>query len=140
MWNAPDPQRFHPLVWEIVRHIPHGKVSTYGQIASMIPPAPNDDPDRHRRLSPRWVGHALRSTPDAQVPWHRVINSQGGISLPAGSREAITQQRRLMDEGVQFDRNGKVDFDLCGWAGPDDCWLNERGLYPPIPLGRTRLL
>ena len=38
MFNPPDPDRFNPLVWQIVRMIPPGKVSSYGQIASMIPP------------------------------------------------------------------------------------------------------
>ena len=139
MWNAPNPEQFYRQVWDIVRQIPAGKVSTYGQIASMIPPAPDADPDSHRRLSPRWVGRALRSETSDGLPWHRVINSQGTISLPAGSTDALTQRRRLIAEGVQFSASGRVDFDLYGWDGPDEEWLMMQGLRTPAALGQKRL-
>ncbi|TLY28395.1 MAG: hypothetical protein E6K56_10015 [Ignavibacteria bacterium] len=62
-------------IWSTVRHIPRGKVASYGEIA---------------RLSgfigqARRVGYALRSAPPGmRLPWHRVVNSQGRISLPKG--------------------------------------------------------
>jgi len=128
MWNPPDPNFFRN-VWLIVRQIPRGKVSTYGQIASMIPPYADSSPDEHRRLSPRWVGTAMRKTPDKPIPWQRVINSQGKISLPAAS--GIEQRQRLEEEGIVFDAKGKVNLKAVGWQGPDDEWLDEHNLLPP---------
>lgn len=132
MWNPPDPNYF-ATVWRIVRQIPEGKVSSYGQIASMIPPMPEADADQYRRLGPRWVGTAMRTEPDAPIPWHRVINSQGSISL-AGTT-GTEQRQRLEAEGVTFDAKGRVDFEQVGWDGPDDDWLDENDLLPPNTLG-----
>ncbi|MGJ3237455.1 MAG: MGMT family protein [Anaerolineae bacterium] len=128
MWHPPDPT-FFDTVWTIVCAIPHGMVSTYGQIASMIPPAPDADPEQHRRLAPRWVGTALRNTEDDDVPWQRVINSQGKISLPEPG--ASRQRERLQAEGVVFSASGRVDLSVFGWAGPDDDWLDQHNLLPP---------
>lgn len=129
MWNPPD-ETFFETVWLIVRQIPSGKVSTYGQVASMIPPYENSTPDEHQRLSPRWVGAAMRNMPDDDsIPWQRVINSQGKISLPDASGEK--QRRLLEDEGVTFNKSGKIDLYEFGWDGPDDNWLDEHNLLPP---------
>lgn len=133
MWPPPDEPQFNRTVWRIVRQIPPGRVSTYGQIASMIPPAAGMDPQDHFRLSPRWVGTAMRKVTDASVPWHRVINSKGMISLPPGG--GFERQRaRLESEGVVFDEKGVVDFAMYGWEGPDEAWLDEWELLPPRPL------
>lgn len=132
MWNPPDPDYF-ATVWRIVRQIPSGKVSSYGQIASMIAAPPDGDPDQYRRLGPRWVGTAMRTTPDSPIPWHRVINSQGGISLPGAS--GAEQRQRLEAEGVSFDAQGHVDLAEFGWDGPDDAWLDDNDLQPPSKLG-----
>lgn len=134
MRYPPNPKAYFPVVWKIVRQIPEGKVSTYGQIASMIPPPPNVDPDQYKRLSPRWVGTAMRAKPDRPVPWQRVINSQGKISLPKGSQDANQQRFLLEAEGVQFNEKDKVSFKVCGWTGPDGDWLTEHGLLSPKPL------
>ncbi|QPC85182.1 MGMT family protein [Phototrophicus methaneseepsis] len=139
MWNPPDPASYNALVWEIVRQIPAGKVSTYGQIASMIPAPDGSDPDQHKRLGPRWVGSAMRAVKDPDVPWHRVINTKGEISLPAGSSSARIQQQRLLAEGILFDENERVDLTQYGWSGPDDAWLDAHDLFPPIDLAPPRL-
>lgn len=131
MWQAPDPN-YNETVWRIVRQIPVGRVSTYGQIAGMIPPRPEDDPDQYKRLGPRWVGNALNNVPDTPndpVPWQRVINSQGKISLSGNTGE--TQRQRLEDEGIVFGDNERVDLPTYGWHGPDDAWLDEHNLLPP---------
>ena len=134
MFNPPNPQPFFETVWNIVCQIPAGKVSSYGQIASMMPPTAVDA-NSMRRLAPRWVGTALRKTPRGKaIPWHRVINSQGKISFPAGSAQAKKQRRLLEIEGVHFDDKGKVDFETVGWQGPDDSYLEASGLLPPRPL------
>ena len=136
MFNPPEPDYFFRTVWDIVQQIPSGKVSSYGQIASMIPPYADLDPVRMKSLAPRWVGTALRRTPRGKsIPWHRVINSQGAISLPAGSANAEEQRRRLEMEGLEFDRRGKVDFRKVGWQGPTDEYLQRNDLLPPRSLG-----
>jgi methylated-DNA-protein-cysteine methyltransferase-like protein len=59
---------------------------------------------------------ALRSLPaDTRIPWHRVINAQGRISLPEGSASQLTQRERLEAEGILFRINGSVDLCLFGW-------------------------
>ena len=136
MFNPPNAKTFFETVWEIVLQIPPGMVSSYGQIASMIPPDADIEPARMRRLAPRWVGTALRKTPRGKsIPWHRVINSRGEISFPAGSAQADEQRRLLEQEGVAFDRRGRVDLRRFAWAGPDEAFLQRRKLLPPRTLG-----
>ena len=135
MWNPPDDD-FFETVWLIVKQIPKGRVSTYGQIASMIPPLSQVTPDEHRRLSPRWVGTAMRNVPDGQaIPWQRVINSQGKISLSGSS--GVRQRQLLEAEGIPFDEKGRVDLGTYGWQGPGDEWLEEHDLLPPDIFGST---
>jgi methylated-DNA-protein-cysteine methyltransferase-like protein len=135
MFNPPNPKSFFQIVWDIVQEIPAGKVSSYGQIASMIPPDDAMEPARMRQLAPRWVGVAMRKTPRGRsIPWHRVINSQGSISFPEGSPQADEQRSRLEMEGVRFDERGKVDFALVAWQGPDEAVLQRKHLLPPRPL------
>lgn len=133
----PDPDRFFQLVWAIVRQVPRGIVTTYGQIASMIPPPLGVEVGDYDRLGPVWVGKAMNavsSVDESGVPWQRVINSQGGISLPEGSRAALEQRQRLEAEGVQFDAKGRVNLNRWGWDGPADDWLREMNLRPPHPI------
>lgn len=131
MFVSPDPD-FNEKVWLITRQIPEGKVSTYGQIASMIPPLPDADPEAHRRLAPRWVGEALRNLPDDSIPWQRVINSQGKVSLGGSTGE---KQRALLEaEGVVFNESGQVSFAQVGWIGPATAWLEENDFDAPTPL------
>lgn len=135
MYQPPDPTSFNSIVWEIVRQVPEGQVSTYGQIASMIPPPDGVPPDQFDRLGARWVGSAMRAVPTGSaVPWHRVINSQGKISLPSGSASADEQRARLEMEGIEFDEAGRVDFDRVGWDGPPADWLAQYDLMPPRSL------
>jgi methylated-DNA-protein-cysteine methyltransferase related protein len=145
----PDPMSYYKIVWEIVRQVPSGVVTTYGQIASMIPPPETINPPDYDRIAPRWVGYAMnasssadldsKTTPDGKtpIPWQRVINSKGGISLPKGSHSANEQRIRLEAEGVQFDENELVDLNVYGWDGPDDNWLRERKLYKPRSIKKT---
>jgi len=138
---------FDRTVWKIVWQIPPGEVITYGQIASMIPVPDGMDVKSYERISPRWVGYAMRRcmTDDLNnptdptqpsIPWQRVINSQGKISLPAGSHSAAQQRIRLEAEGVEFDRQERIDLGRYGWDGPDDDWLAANGLMPPYSLRR----
>jgi len=75
---------------------------------------------------------ALRAD-DQSVPWQRVINSKGEISLRPGQGGA-NQRHMLEAEGVEFDEQGRTDFDRFGWDGPDWEWLDLNGFYPAPQL------
>lgn len=138
--HHPDPDTFNPLVWEIVRQIPRGRVATYGQIASMIPAPDTSDAADYARLSPRWVGDAMNAVSiidEPTVPWHRVINARGGISLPENSVSALLQRERLLAEKITFDKKDLIDLNMFGWDGPDAAWLEAQDLLPPKPI-RTK--
>jgi methylated-DNA-protein-cysteine methyltransferase-like protein len=101
---------FFKQVYRVVRNIPAGRVATYGQIARLLS-TPH---------AARTVGWALRALPDGHdVPWQRVINAQGMVSLATGSPGAEIQRALLEAEGVAFDEQGRVDLDTYGWAGLD---------------------
>ncbi len=106
----PDTKTYFDIVWTIVRQIPRGVVSTYGQIASMIPAPTDVDETDYERLGAVWVGKAMNavsSSDDSDIPWQRVINSQGGISLPEGSRAALEQRKRLGKRGCDIQCRGQ---------------------------------
>ena len=97
---------FPRAVWRLVCDIPRGHVATYGQIAAWL------GYPRHARM----VGRALRSVPSG-VPWHRVVNAQGGISLRAAMGSMVTQRILLEQEGVKL-RQGRVSLARHRWDGP----------------------
>ncbi len=137
MFELPETGPFYALVWEIVRQIPSGQVATYGQIAAMIAPPAGVDADDYARLGPRWVGEAMNAvsrSDDPSIPWHRVINSRGGISLPEDSRAAALQRARLRHEGVAFDGRERVDLAQVGGEGPPAAWCAAHGLAQPPSL------
>ena len=104
-------------VYALVSRIPKGRVMTYGLIASHIGPPQGTDIYAYERIGPRWVGYAMRSCPD-DVPWHRVVNTEGRISVRPGLGPHL-QKSLMEDEGVVFDQTGRIDLDSFGWA-PDD--------------------
>jgi methylated-DNA-protein-cysteine methyltransferase related protein len=101
--SKPTSQSFFKQVYALVRKIPRGRVATYGQIARALG-APH---------AARTVGWAMHDCPD-KVPWHRVVNARGEISLrpTTGYHE---QRARLREEGVRIDRVGKIDLKKYGW-------------------------
>lgn len=111
-------------IYAVIQRIPHGRVATYGQVAALagLP--------RRARL----VGQALRSTPEGvEVPWQRVINSQGAVSPRGGLGWEEGYQRHLLEEeGVEFSKSGKIDLDRFGWD-PE-----ERPPRKPRARGRSR--
>jgi methylated-DNA-protein-cysteine methyltransferase-like protein len=92
-------------VYRLVRRVPRGAVVTYGQIAVMLG-APR---------AARAVGGAMGRCPD-DVPWHRVVNAQGGISRRRRMGSVLTQRIRLEQEGVPL-RRGRVVLTRCRWEG-----------------------
>lgn len=106
-------------IYALARAIPYGKVTTYGQLGAMV------------GLSDmRHVGDAMNACP-SDVPWQRVINARGTISM--GGATGARQRALLDEEGVVFDENGRVDFAEVGWA-PDVEWLEANGYKQPPSL------
>ena len=95
-------------IYSVVNMVPPGKVATYGQIARIA-----------GRCSARNVGYAMSSvSSDSDVPWHRVINSRGRISVRSSGEACTAQGRMLESEGVVFSTAGTVDLERFGWTGP----------------------
>ena len=116
-----DRPEFNERVWELARKIPRGKVATYGQLAMMLPPPAGVDSAAYQAFGARWVGGAMAGCPD-DVPWQRVINSQGKISQRPGAEK----QRQLLEgEGVVFAKD-RVDFKKYGWSGSDKAGKPEQ--------------
>ncbi len=104
---AERPSRWE-RIWAVVRRIPRGRVATYGQVATLAGLGRNA----------RQAGYALHALPDGSpVPWHRVLNARGAVSLPPMSGADLTQRIRLEKEGVRFDARGRVDLARFGWNG-----------------------
>ena len=99
---------FENRVKELIKSIPRGRVATYAQIAALA--------GNYRAA--RQVARVLHASSDKdRLPWHRVINSRGGISLPKG-RGFETQKRLLRKEGIPADRSGRIDLDAFQWEPP----------------------
>ena len=93
-------------IYDVVGEIPRGRVATYGQIAELA-----GIPRQARR-----IGYALSALPpDSNVPWHRVINARGEISLRTAGGSENLQKRLLKQEGVRFDRDGRIPLDQFRW-------------------------
>ena len=105
--SAKSQSHYH-AIYAIVRQIPYGKVSTYGEIAKRagLP--------KHARL----VGYVLKHMDeDVDLPWHRVMNSQGRISLNKLDESGNNiQQQKLLEEGIVVIA-GKVDLKKYQWKG-----------------------
>ncbi|KPJ73998.1 DNA methyltransferase [candidate division TA06 bacterium DG_78] len=96
---------FYQSVIDIIKQIPYGKVATYGQIAKYA-----GNPQAARQ-----VAYILHSSSEKEsLPWHRVINSKGGISLKL--RQGYELQKQLLGkEGVVFNRDDCVDLQQFLW-------------------------
>jgi methylated-DNA-protein-cysteine methyltransferase-like protein len=108
---------FHDKVWAMVRRVPRGRVTTYGQVATLL---------GSPRVA-RQVGWAMAAASNAEqpVPWHRVINAQGRISHRGDLFRAQRQQELLEREGVRFDDEGRVDLDRYLWDATDVDWPDD---------------
>ena len=122
----PNPEQFYANVWQLVRQVPHGRLTTYGQIAKMIAPPEGITAEEYKTYGSRWVGNAMRACPP-DVPWQRVINAQGKVSARSSTKHVNLQQQILEREGIVFSESGKVDFARVRWEGPDASWLLENG-------------
>lgn len=108
--------QFRLKVYEAVSTIPEGRVMTYGGIAAIISKPPGIDSLAFKRIRARWVGYALKSCPE-ELPWWRVVNSEGKVSLRAGHGPHI-QHELLKEEGVVLDEDGQMKLDRYLWTSP----------------------
>ena len=95
----------------MVRMIPFGRVAAYGQVARLA-----GLPGHARQVG--YALHALKS--GSGVPWHRVINAQGMISLGRRMGGAQIQRQILEEEGVEFDHRGRISLKEYGWPKPGE--------------------
>ncbi|MEE9336429.1 MAG: MGMT family protein [Granulosicoccaceae bacterium] len=112
--HPPNRQLYYEQVWALVREIPNGRVATYGQIAKLLSLPKGVSDDDYKMSASRWVGLAMAACSD-DVPWQRVVNTQGKISHP----EAAKQKKRLEEEGVLFSKD-KLNLDEYQWRGPGE--------------------
>ena len=99
---------FTKRVYRMVRRVPRGRVVSYGGIAALL---------GHPRAA-RGVGQALHALEDdSDVPWWRVINRNGEISIRGVVHGARLQRALLEGEGVEFSPGGRVDWKRFGWDG-----------------------
>lgn len=93
-------------IYQVVGRIPPGRVATYGQVAALAGLAGHA----------RQVGYALHALPESSgVPWHRVVNAKGEISLRAMPGAELVQQQRLAREGVHLQPNGRIPLEQVRW-------------------------
>lgn len=120
---------FAASVYRVVRAIPRGRIMTYGQIAALIPPPPGIDLRAYEHVKARWVGYAMAACPE-EVPWQRVVNSRGRISLRGGEGPEV-QRLLLMDEGVVFGETGQIDLARFAWEPEPEWYAAHPELLPP---------
>jgi methylated-DNA-protein-cysteine methyltransferase related protein len=104
--DQPDEPSIAERVWQVIALIPKGRVATYGQVAELA----------GLQGGARRVGNLLSHLPSgSKIPWHRVINASGGISLPEDSGGFSRQQRLLKKEGIAFNASGRVSLPRYRW-------------------------
>ena len=98
-------KNYRERVYEIVRQIPPGRVMTYGQIAEIL----------GEGYTPRTVGYVMHGADTENVPWQRVINSQGACSTGRMTMPVNLQQQMLESEGISFNAKGRCDLKRTIW-------------------------
>lgn len=113
MTEHADRPSFFARAIAMVRRIPEGEVTTYGQISLLV---------SGRVRGARAVGYALAALDGREsetVPWWRVVNREGRISN-SNSRSGAHLQRQLLEaEGVEFGADDRIDLSVHGWDGPE---------------------
>lgn len=103
----------------VVARIPRGRVSSYGRIAKLA-----------GGCGARQVGYALSALPEgSDIPWQRVVNSEGRISQRSGSDSHRLQQWMLEDEGIHFGPDGRIDLGRYGWPADDSLPATSGDLF-----------
>ena len=99
-----DNDCFQQRIWQIVAAIPYGKITTYGDVARLA----------GSPRAARQVGGVLKRLPaGSQLPWHRVINRHGQISLTGD--DLFRQRDALEAEGIEVTDDGHIALDKYRW-------------------------
>ena len=98
--------KFDKRVVLACKHIPFGRVATYGQISLLC----------GKLHGARQVGYVLSHCEDGQIPAHRMVNARGYLSGAHAFRTPDLQRQLLEAEGVPVDENNYVNLRLFGWA------------------------
>jgi len=106
--KSPEGTSLYSRIYAHVRRIPKGRVSSYGRVAKLV-----------GGTGARQVGYAMAALPaGSSVPWQRVVNHKGEISLRRHG-DGDSRQRRLLEaEGVSFNLRGRIDLKRFGWPRP----------------------
>ena len=105
-WICAVASRTYERIYRAVRRIPRGRVSTYGDVAERA----------GLEGRARQVGYALHALSSGSgIPWHRVVNARGEISLRSGSDSHELQRMLLEAEGIEFDGRGRIDLLRYRW-------------------------
>ncbi|MBC7899988.1 MAG: MGMT family protein [Saprospiraceae bacterium] len=96
---------YRKKVYDVVSEIPAGRVMTYGQIAIVL----------GEGYTPRTVGYVMHAAETENVPWQRVINSQGACSTGRMTIPMNLQQELLETEGIVFNEKGRCDLRVFQW-------------------------
>ena len=100
-----DGASYAEKVKKVIRAVPRARVATYGQVAALA-----GNPFAARQVV--WVLHSCSETD--RLPWHRIVNAGGRISLKPNA--GYEQQKKMLeDEGLRFDRCGRIDFKRYLW-------------------------
>jgi len=108
---------FNQLVYALVRRIPSGKVLNYGRVAELL-----GVPHGARQVG--WAMSGLRWNMKDPVPWHRVVNAKGRVSIKGSPAGAAEQRALLESEGVVFDETDTLDLDKHLW-NPDPSEIED---------------
>ena len=104
--SAGRPEGFTLRVWRMVKRCPRGRVVSYGGVAALL----------GQPRAARGVGRALNALPaGSSVPWWRVVNRNGEISIRGSIHGASLQRHLLESEGVKFNARGRIDWKRFGW-------------------------
>lgn len=120
MSNAAAVPTIYRAAWELVKQIPPGRVMTYGQIATLL----------GTPRAARAVGYAMFFVRGADVPWQRVVNAKGMISLGGDLDRPALQRDLLQAEGVSFDDTGRIDLAKYLWWPDKQVWQAQPAVDP----------
>ena len=105
---------FRQAVYNVVAKIPRGKVATYGQVAELagMPGAARE------------VGLIMsRVKAEQNLPCQRVVNKTGTLSPDYAFGGQVRQQSMLMEEGIRFTADGRIDMEHYRWGEPEQLRL-----------------
>ena len=98
-------EKLYDQIYRLSRQVPVGHVTTYGAIANQL------------GCPARTVGFAMAALPKGNdVPWHRVVNYQGRISLRSNGHGDLVQKELLISEGIEFNEDGRIDLKRYAWS------------------------